>query len=178
VSTNRTDADERRSPRDPGNGGRPGLRPTNPATLVVAALLAAAFGWLMIARNYGDFPTLTFLPAIITGGLGVLEIIAGVTTKARIDRRPGTMPVNPLTVVRYVVLAKASSVVGALFAGFFGAVLIWLLGERGRLAAASDDIPAAIGGLGGAVVLLIGALLLERACRVPARPDDENESDN
>jgi hypothetical protein len=177
VSTNPTDADERRGPSDPG-GGRPRLRPTNPATLIVAALAAAALGWIMIARDYGDFPTLTFLPAIITGGLGVLEIIAALATKARIDRKPGTMPVNPLTVVRYVVLAKASSVVGALFAGFFGAVMIWLLAERGQLAAAANDLPPAIGGAAGAIVLLIGALLLERACRVPARPDDENESDN
>ena len=45
--------------------------------------------------------------------------IAAIATKARIDRKPGTMPVDPLTVVRYVVLAKASSFVGALFAGFF-----------------------------------------------------------
>ncbi|HEY1488251.1 MAG TPA: DUF3180 domain-containing protein, partial [Micromonosporaceae bacterium] len=107
---NPTDADERRSPSDPDNGGRPRLAPTNPATLVVAALVAAAVGWLMIARDYTDFPTLTFLPAIITVGLGVLEIITAVATKSRIDRKPGTMPVNPLIVVRYVVLAKASSV--------------------------------------------------------------------
>ena len=81
------------------------------------------------------------------------------------------MPVEPLTVVRYVVLAKASSIVGALFAGFFGAVTIWLLGSRGPAGAAVDDLPPAIGGLVGAIVLLVGALLLERACRVPPQPE-------
>jgi hypothetical protein len=179
VSTNPPDADERRSQSGPGGPGRPSLAPTNPATLVVAVLAAAAVGWIIIARKYNDFPSLTFLPAIITAGLGVLEIALAVPTKARIDRKPGTEPVNGLVVVRYVVLAKASSLVGALLAGFFGAVMIWLLAERGRLAAAGSDVPPAIGGFVGAIVLLVGALLLERACRVPPRPDDtEDETDN
>lgn len=169
------------SSNPPGTQQRPGtgprLRPTNPATLVVAALAAAAVGWLMIARDYGDFPRVTWLPAIITGGLGVLEVIAAIATKARIDRKPGTMPVDPLTVVRYVVLAKASSIVGALFAGFFGAVSIWLLVSRGRLAAAAGDLPPAIGGFIGAIVLLVGAVLLERACRVPPQPEDDESAE-
>ncbi|HEY2794426.1 MAG TPA: DUF3180 domain-containing protein [Micromonosporaceae bacterium] len=176
---NDTDSDEERSGLGgPDNGGgRPRLAPTSPATLIVAALAAAAVGWIMIARDYGDFPRLTFRPAIITAGLGALEIIAAIATKSRIDRKPGTTPVNPLIVVRYVVLAKASSLVGALMGGFFGAVLIWLLSERTRLTAAANDLPAAIGNVIGAVILLVGALLLERACRVPARPDEENDAD-
>lgn len=169
------------SSHPPGTRQRPGtgpsLRPTKPATLVVAALVAAAIGWLIIAADYADFPRITWLPAIITGGLGALEIIAAITTKARIDRKPGTMPVEPLAVVRYVVLAKATSVVGALFAGFFGAISIWLLASRGRLAAAASDLPPAVGGFAGAVLLLVGALLLEHACRVPPRPDDDEKSE-
>jgi Protein of unknown function (DUF3180) len=160
----------------PGTGQRPRLRPTSPATLVVAALVAAAIGWLFIANDYSDFPQVTWLPGIITAGLGVLEIIAALTTKARIDRRPGTEPVDPLTVVRYVVLAKASSLVGALFGGFFGAVAVWLFASRGRLAAATSDLPPALGGFFGALLLLIGALLLERACRVPPQPDEDEQT--
>jgi Protein of unknown function (DUF3180) len=176
VSTNPTDEDQRRGPSGPGEPGRPRLAPTNPATLVVAALAAAAVGWLMIAREYNNFPSLTFLPGIITAGLGAIEIIVAVPTKARIDRKPGMMPVNPLIVVRYVVLAKASSLVGAILTGYFGALMVWLLAERGRLAT-SNDLPAAIGGVVGALVLLVGALLLERACRVPPRPKDEDDDD-
>jgi Protein of unknown function (DUF3180) len=176
VSTNPTDADRRNSGGS-SSGPGPRLQPTKPASLAVAALAAAAVGWIVIARDYNDFPSLTWLPTIITGGLAVLEIIAALATKARIDRKPGTMPVDPLTVVRYVVLAKASSVVGALFAGFFGAVTIWLIAERGRLSAVSGDLPPAVGGLLGALALLIAALLLERACRVPPRQDDEEEHD-
>src|SRR5213078_3598630 len=100
---------------------------------VVAALGAAAVGWIMIARDYNGFPSLTWLPTFITIGLAVLEVIAAMATKARIDRVPGAMPVDPMVAVRFVVLAKASSIAGALFGGFFGAVAIWLLAERGRL---------------------------------------------
>ncbi len=169
MSSNRTDSDQR-----DGRQQKPSLQPTNPATLIVAALGAAAVGWIVIARDYNDFPSLTWLPTFITIGLAVLETAAALATRARIERKPGTMPVDPHMAVRYVVLAKASSIVGALFGGFFVAITIWLLGERGRLSAASGDLPPAIGGFVGAVALLVAALFLERACRVPPRPDDES----
>lgn len=160
------------------NGPGPSLRPTSPATLIVGALAAAAIGWLLIARDYGTFPSITWVPALLFAGLGLLEMIAAATTKARVDRKPGASPVEPLTVVRYVVLAKASSLAGAIFAGFFTAVVIWLLGQpRGSGSHPGADLPPALGCLGGAIVLLIGALLLERACRVPPQPDEDDESE-
>jgi hypothetical protein len=171
VSSNRTGADQRDNNRQ-----KPSLQPTNPATLIVAALGAAAVGWIMVARDYNGFPSLTWLPTFITLGLAALETAAAIATRARIERRPGAIPVDPHIAVRYVVLAKASSIAGALFAGFFGAVGVWLLVERSRLAAASNDLPPAIGGFVGAVALLVAALVLERSCRVPPRPDDEDET--
>lgn len=171
MSTNRPE-DVRRA----GGGDGPRLRPTNPATLVVGALAAAAVGWLIIANDYADFPSVTWLPALILAGLGVLEIIAAVSTKARVERKPGAPPVEPLTVFRYVVLAKASSLVGAIFGGFFGAVVIWLFGQpHGAGSHPAADLPPAIGGFTGALVLLASALLLERACRVPPPPEDEDD---
>ncbi|HEY7175012.1 MAG TPA: DUF3180 domain-containing protein [Micromonosporaceae bacterium] len=166
----------KRQPPEPSQ--KPRLRPTKVATLVVAALFAAAIGWLVIANDYGSFPTVTWLPALILAGLGVLQILAAINTKARVDRKPGTPPVEPLTVFRYVVLAKASSIVGALFAGFFAAVTLWLVGQpHGPQSAPARDLPPSVGGVGGAIVLLVGALLLERACRIPPPPDDEEDSD-
>jgi hypothetical protein len=175
VKPNPVGGDQKRRSERPPNDRKPSLRPTNPASLVVAVLVAAAIGWILIARDYGAFPTLTWLPTIITGGLGALELIAAITTKARIDRKPGTVPVDPLAVVRYVLLAKASSVVGALFAGFFGAIGVWLFADRDQLSAAANDLPPAIGGFAGAVLLLVAGLLLERACRVPPQPEDDDK---
>ncbi len=177
MSANPPGADQRSNASGPGHRPKSSLQPTSPSTLIVAVLGAAAVGWIVIARDYSAFPSLTWLPTIILGGLGALEIGTAVATKARIDRRPGTTPVDPLVVVRYVVLSKASSIVGALFTGFFGAIMIWLIAEQGRLAAAADDLPPAIGGFLGAIALLVGALLLERACRVPPRADDDEDEE-
>jgi Protein of unknown function (DUF3180) len=164
----------------PGGGGqegpaRPRLQPTNPSTLVVAALVTAALSWLGLGRYYGQVPDLNWLPGLTLAGLAVVEGIAAINTWARIDHRPGTQRVNPLLVARYAVLAKASSLAGAIFAGAYGGVAAWALAERGRLAVAIRNLVPSIAGLVGALALVAAALLLERACRVPKPPDDEND---
>ena len=155
---------------------RPTMGLTRPSTLVVTGLLAAALMWLAIDRYYGDFPTLPLLPAITLLALGVLEIIAAVNTKTRIDRRSGTEPVDPLLVARYVVLAKASSLAGSLFTGAYAGLVLWLFTEQGRNTHAQDDFPVAGFSLVGAVMLTVGGLLLERACRVPPPPPSSDPS--
>src|SRR5687767_1414007 len=94
---------------------RPALRPTTPATLVVAGLVATAVSWLGISRFYGDLPDLSVLAGLTLAGLGVVEGSAARATRARIERKPGSGPVNALQVARLVVLAKASSLGGAIF---------------------------------------------------------------
>lgn len=162
-------------PHGPAPQGGPRMGPTNPAALVVAALAAAALAWLLISFSYRHLPPLPWLPVITLTGLAVLEGYAAANTRARIDRRPGREPVDPLAVARFVVLAKASALAGAIFAGFYAGVSGWLLVERTR--AAGDDLPAAIGGLISALALVAAALWLERACRVPERPDEEPDGD-
>ncbi|HEY0700709.1 MAG TPA: DUF3180 domain-containing protein [Micromonospora sp.] len=150
------------------------MGPTRPATLVSAALAAAAVAWLLISRfYYADLPKLPWLPVVTVAGLAVLEAYAALNTRARIERRPGRDPVDPLAVARFAVLAKASSLAGSIFAGFYAGVTVWLLLERTE--AATNDRPAAIAGLVACVGLVTAALWLERSCRVPKRPEDEEE---
>lgn len=161
---------------------QPTMRPTSPATLVVAALAAAAVAWLAISNFYSDIPRLPWLPVLTMAVLAVLEGYAAYNTKARIDRRPGREPVDALLVARLVVLAKASSMAGAIFAGLYGGVTAWLLVEQrrpGDQPFAAGDVPAALGGLAAALALVAAALWLERACRVPHKPDEsQSDSDN
>jgi hypothetical protein len=167
----RNDPAGRRNPRDP----RPSMRPTSGSTLVVAGLATAAVTWLAISRFYSDFPAIPWLPGLTLLALATLEFAAALNTKARIDRRPGTEPVDPLLVARYVVLAKASALAAALFTGVYAGLVAWLATEGGRLADAQDDLPPAVVGLIGGGALIAAALILERACRVPPPGSDPAE---
>jgi hypothetical protein len=155
----------------------PRLRPTNPSTLLVAGLAAMALSWVLVSHYYGDIPRIPWLPAFTVFAIAIGEAVLARTTKARIDRRPGAAPVEPLAVARYVVLAKASSLAGSIFAGFYVGLLVWLLAQRGRLTAASADIPPTAAGIVAALALVAAALWLERACRVPKRPEDDEKPD-
>lgn len=168
---------------------QPRLRPTEPATLVVAGLAAAAIGWLLISHFYGSMPRLTWLPVIVIAGLALLEAAVAQDTWARVHQRgwgPALArfqrgsaatrpPVDPLVVARFVVLAKASSLAGAIFAGGYGGFLSWLLIESRRLTQAAIDLPPAISGLVASSALMGAALWLEWACRVPKSPDDDED---
>lgn len=162
-------------PRGPApDRGRMG--PTRPATLAVAALAAAALAWLLVSVLYGSLPALPWLPVVTLAGLAVLEAYAAVNTRGRIERKPGRDPVNPLMVARFVVLAKASALAGAIFAGFYAGLAAWLFAEDTW--AATQDRPAALAGLVAASALVAAALWLERSCRVPDRSDDERDPDD
>ncbi len=151
----------------------PSMRPTSISALIVAALAAAAVAWLLLSIFYAEWPPLPWLPIIVIAGLAVMETFLAQNTAARIQRKPGAPRVDPLAVARYAVLAKASSLAGALYAGFSTGVLAWLLLEPTR--AARDDVPAAVGGVVASLALVGAALWLERACRVPDRPDDTDQ---
>lgn len=151
----------------------PRVRPTNVATLVLVAVSAAIIGWVLFDRFYGSIPAMSSLPALTLLILAAVEGIVAVSTRGRLGRRPGVEPVNPLVVARYVLVAKASSVAAALFGGGYLGVLVWVWANRGRLAAANDDVLPTALGVAGAALLLAAALFLERSCRIPPGPDDE-----
>ena len=155
------------------------MGPTRISTLVVAALAAAAVAWLLISSFYysGMPPT-----ALAAGGHAgrrwrCWRRTRRSTPAAAIERRPGRDPVDPLLVARFVVLAKASALAGAIFAGFYAGLTGWLFVEtdQGR-----DRGPAGrrCGARSPSLALVGAALWLERSCRVPEQSDDdEHEPD-
>lgn len=150
------------------------MGPTRPATLAVAALAAAAVAWLLVSGfYYRGLPRLPWLPAVTVAVLAVLEAYAAITTRSRIERKPGRDPVDPLMVARFVVLAKASSLAGAIFAGFYLGLTGWLALETTR--AADEDLPVAAATMLAALALVAAALWLERSCRVPEPPEEEGK---
>ncbi|MFI5955491.1 DUF3180 domain-containing protein [Cryptosporangium sp. NPDC051539] len=151
----------------------PRLTPTRPGSLALVVLVACVAAWALANRFYGDLPTFTWFPALSIALLAVFEVIVARATKAKIERQEDAGPVEPLAVARFAALAKASSLGGALFVGLYAGLLLYLLSERSRLAAAADDLPECTGGLIAAVLLVAAALWLERSCRIPDPPDDE-----
>ncbi|BCJ32662.1 membrane protein [Actinocatenispora thailandica] len=154
---------------------QPRVRPTSVPTLVVTVLLAGVAGWLLFARFYGSLPPLPLLPAITLAILAIVEGITALSTGRRIARKPGTEPVNPLSVARYVLIAKASSAAGALFTGLYAGGLLWLVQNRGQLASAAADVLPAAAGAVSSMALAAAALWLEHSCRIPPDPEDENQ---
>nr|MBA3488295.1 DUF3180 domain-containing protein [Longispora sp. (in: high G+C Gram-positive bacteria)] len=98
-----------------------------------------------------------------------------ITTRARIRRVPGAEPLDPLVVARYVVLAKASSLVGAIFTGVYTALALWLWVAAERLIAARGDLPGSLLGLAASVALLAASVWLEYSCRIPPSEDDRDD---
>jgi hypothetical protein len=162
-------------PPEPRPGG---LRPTKVGNLIVAAVATAVLAWVGMSRFFAEIPILTFVPGVTLAALAVIEGIAARNTKAKVDKRPRRGAINPLLVARYAVLAKASSLAGALFAGAYGGVAAWALSEHGQLRIADIDLAPSLAGLVGGLGLVAAALLLERACRVPDPPDDDDKPHN
>jgi hypothetical protein len=151
------------------------MRPTSISVLVVAALVAAAAGWLLLSFFYNSWPAPPWLPVIVLVVLALAEGFLAQNTAARVQRKPGMPPVEPLAVARYAVLAKASSLAGAVYAGYSLGLLTFFVFEPTQYARAA--VPAAAGGVLASLVLVAAALWLERSCRVPDQPDRNDEGE-
>jgi ABC-type thiamin/hydroxymethylpyrimidine transport system permease subunit len=153
----------------------PSMRPTSISVLVVAALVAAAAGWLLLSFFYNDWPSPPWLPIIVVAVLAIAEGFLAQNTAARVQRRPGAAPVEPLAVARYAVLAKASSLAGALYGGYSLGLLAFFAFEPTKFA--RDSVPASAAGLIASLALIAAALWLERSCRVPEQKDRDDSDE-
>ncbi len=155
------------------------VKPTRGRDLVAAGLVAALMANLLVRLSYGSLPGLPLLAGATLGVLGIAEALAGNALRARIRRRPGARPVQPLVAARAVLLAKASALAGAIMAGAWTGLLLYVLPRSGEVTAASADAVSGVVGLGCALGLVAGALWLERCCRTPddERPDQPHPAE-
>lgn len=144
---------------------------TRPRDLLVAALVTAVVANLLVRLSYASLPAIPALAGVTLGLLGVAEAIAGSSLRARIERRPGTAPVPPLVAARAVLVAKASALGGAIVAGAWAGLALHVLPRAAEIVAAAGDSTGAVIGLVCALVLVGGALWLERCCRTPDDPE-------
>lgn len=143
---------------------------TRPGDLLAAAGGAALLFYLLLQVGYGSLPPLPILGGTTLLAFAVVEAVLGFTVRARIQRRPGTRPMPPLTAAKAVVLAKASSLAGSLVTGAWLGVLGYVLPRRSDLTAAAADTMAAVIGAVCAAALVAAGLWLEHSCRTPDPP--------
>lgn len=148
------------------------MRFTRSRDLVIAAVVAGLLVHLGLRVGYGSLPPLPTLAGVTLLVIAVVEAPLGFVLRSRIQRRPGTRPVQPLTAARAVLVAKASSLVGALMLGAWLGVLVYVLPIRQDVTAAAHDTTSAVVGAISAAVLVGAALWLEHCCRTPDQPDD------
>lgn len=146
------------------------LHPLSPASLTVAAVLGLVGGWLLhpvAERLTGAAPVVTWLQGLVL--LFVSAVLGGVawTTRRTLDGRAPRL--EPHQAVNRFVLARACALVGAAVAGGYAGYAVSWLGDGSEMAGQrlATSVLAAVGG----VAVVISALLLERACRVP--PDGD-----
>jgi hypothetical protein len=153
------------------------VKPTRASTLVSVALVAAVAGFALDAVLASrQVPTLFLTPPL---GITLAFIGVAVVLMARPVRRHARdgaarqRPVDPLYAIRVVVLAKASSIAGALLGGFAVGLLVYLL-TRSAFPSLGSVLPNAVA-VGGGLVLTVCAIVAERMCIAP--PDDDDDGD-
>jgi hypothetical protein len=149
------------------------MRRTSAGVLLLAAALGVAAGFLLdqLLTSAGR-PT--FTPAVT---LPILLLLLGAVVVAlavpirRATLGGSTAAVNPFRAVRIAMLAKASSIVGAVIGGLGAGLWIFL---------ATRPVPPSLGSLGTVIattvcggLLVVAGLVAEHLCTI--RKDDDDE---
>ncbi len=142
------------------------MTPTRLWVLVATAACCAFAAWLVLRVSYSALPPLpwTGVPALLLLSIG--EGWSGRTLPGRIRGARGSKPIPAIAVARMAALAKASSLAAAIIAGLAAGYLLYVAGSLDQAIARSDAF-ASGGTFAAAAILVIAALYLERACRVP-----------
>ena len=149
------------------------MKETALRVLALCALVGGVAGYLLAEVVYSDLPPLPAYAPVTLVLLALVELGMARVVRDRVRgrARPGARPLHPLQVARAAALAKASSPAGSLLLGVYAGLLVWLLPREAEQARA-DALVCGIS-VGASLLLVAGALLLERACRTPRSPDDD-----
>ncbi|WP_309127426.1 DUF3180 family protein [Microbacterium sp.] len=151
------------------------MKRTSAGVLVVLALLSAAAGFgfdhLLTVTGRATFIPSAFLPVLV--GLLAAAVLAVAWPVRRSVR--GGRRIDPFRALRAATLARASSLLGAILAGF-GAGLLAFLSTRPVPAPVGSTV-ALVALVVASVVLIGAALLAEQFCTLPKDPDDREPDD-
>lgn len=150
------------------------MHPTRIAPLIALFVIGGLIGWGVVALTDRAGSTAPQVPWTSVGALLVVAVVLLVLANStyRAIHREGRR-MEPRRAVSYLLLAKASALVGAVIAGGylgFGLQFVDQLSAPLPQQRLIRSLAAAVMG----VVIVIAGLLLERACRVPKDKDDQH----
>lgn len=152
------------------------MRRTAAGVLVVFALLGAGAGYLLdhVLTVAGR---VTFTPSLLLPVLLVIlaAAVLAVAWPVRRSVRSGVR-IDPFRALRAATLARASSLLGAILAGFGAGLLVFLLSRPIGPPVVSTVAMLAL--IGSALVLMSAALVAEYFCTLPKDPDDPEPPDS
>jgi hypothetical protein len=146
------------------------MKHTRPATVVILAVVGLAAGFVLeVALAAAGQPVMIppFTLPITLVAAGAIVVALAVPIRRAI-RGTARSRIDPFRAMRVVVLAKASSLVGGLIAGFGAGVVMFLL-TRPVVAEVGSIWPGVAAALSG-LVLLVAGIVAERLCTLP--PDE------
>lgn len=143
-------------------------------TLLAWSGVGLVLGWVVARFVYvarGEVASVPWSAALVLAVAGVALIFTAIRTRARLERKEGTKPLPPLVGARLAALGVAASRVGAGVGGGYAGYAVFLLGDLTTDYRKQVALRCAFCVL-GAVVLVVGALLLERVLRLPEDTDE------
>ncbi|NLF05868.1 MAG: DUF3180 domain-containing protein [Actinomycetales bacterium] len=140
--------------------------------VVLALLGAGVVGWFVWSAILGRGGLPPQVPWTVAA---VLVLIAGIVLRLGLQVRQyqrGKKPdLDAIRAARTAVLAKAAAYTGGVLAGWYGAQTLVLVTDLANEPMRAGALSAG-GATGGAVVLAVVGLVVERFCRLPP-PGDE-----
>jgi lysylphosphatidylglycerol synthetase-like protein (DUF2156 family) len=146
------------------------LRPLSYAVVTAWAVAGLALGWLWhpVAEHFADTaPVVSWAQPGALWLVAVAIVITWWQTHRAVQVRHERL--EPHQAVNRLVLSRAGALVGALVAGGYAGYAVSWIGDPAELA--GQRILRSLVAVAAGIVIVVAALLLERACRVD-RSDD------
>lgn len=150
------------------------MRRIAPSTLALVAVVAAVAAYFLTGTFLGSMPPIGFgwITLLV---VAVVDVLLALRIRAALsDGGVGQdrSQMHPLTIARCAALGQASAVLGSAAGGLGVGFTLYFLPRLGDLAAASDELPAAVAVLVSGALLVAAGLFLESSCETP--PDDDD----
>lgn len=150
------------------------MRRTSALVLVLLAVVGGAVGFLvdhvLTITGRATFTPSPLLPVLL---LLLAAAALGLAWPVRRSVRGGVRRIDPFRALRAATLARASSLLGAILAGFGAGLLLFLLSRP--VGPPVGSIVALIALVLAAAVLVAAALIAEQFCTLPKDPDDRQQ---